>query len=249
MAVVRDTVAAIRINGDDLVPAEVTTLLGADPTGSHAKGDAKTFSPSGATYPPWRSGNWHLSSEHSESGDLDGQICDLLSRVTSDLAIWRQLKERFEVDMHCGLFMALPNEVCVLSAETLRALGDRGIKLFLELYDPSEEPARNQPCPCAGGDLYSECHGYRGKELADVEKRFYAGERTERVRFAVGDTARIVSGPRASQLVTVLELVAIEPVTVFRVELIEAPQGHLGMPQSDLEATAAPGSAEPHPAD
>ncbi len=39
MALAHETAAAIRINGDDLVPDEITRLLGATPTGSHAKGD------------------------------------------------------------------------------------------------------------------------------------------------------------------------------------------------------------------
>jgi hypothetical protein len=69
MALGHETVAAIRINADDLVPDEITRLLGATPAGSHAKGDKKTFGSPAVEYEPSRSGNWHLSSENKIRGD------------------------------------------------------------------------------------------------------------------------------------------------------------------------------------
>lgn len=161
MAGLHDTVTALRIHGDDVVPDEITRLLGTEPTKSHAKGD-RNIGKAGREYAPWKSGIWLVSTEHQSPGDIDKQTSDLLGRMTSDLGIWRELASRFRLDLYCGLFLALDNEISVLSAQTLKALGDRGVELILEIYAPLQEPKQDQPCPCYSGKAYSDCHGYRG---------------------------------------------------------------------------------------
>ena len=72
-------------------------------------------------------------------GDLDGQVTELLQRLTSDLEIWGVLAGRFRVDLFCGLFMDGSNEGFNLSTSALKALGDRGIELALDIYAPPSE--------------------------------------------------------------------------------------------------------------
>ncbi len=48
-------------------------------------------------------------------GSLEVQIVDLLSQVTSDLTIWSSLREKYEADIFCGMFMAETNEGADLS--------------------------------------------------------------------------------------------------------------------------------------
>ncbi len=123
--------------GDDLGPDEVSRLLGAQPTSSQRKGDRRVTS-SGREIIK-KSGGRRLSSGHSEPGDLNGQIRDLLSGLTSDLSIWRDLGERYECDVFCGLFMIESNEGETLEADVLLMLGERGLRLHLDIYDPSLE--------------------------------------------------------------------------------------------------------------
>lgn len=161
MAGLHDLVVALRVFGDDLVPDEITRLLGADPTNSYSQGDEHVGG-KGRVFAPRRTGAWIVGTEHQSPGDFDRLTADLLGRMTPDLSVWHGLSARFQLDLYCGLFLALTNEVSVLSAQTLKMLGDRGVELILEIYAPHEEPALDKPCPCYSGQAYKECHGYRG---------------------------------------------------------------------------------------
>ena len=69
-------------------------------------------------------------------GDLDAQVQELLARVHQDIVVWRELASRFDFDLFCGWFMAGGNEGVELSPATLLALGERGIRLGVDLYAP-----------------------------------------------------------------------------------------------------------------
>jgi len=74
---------------------------------------------------------------------MDGQIREIFSQMTSDLAVWRGITKRFQVDLFCGLFMGCSNEGLTLSPESLTTLGERGIKIGLDIYagDDDEQEA------------------------------------------------------------------------------------------------------------
>jgi Domain of unknown function (DUF4279) len=135
LAVIGKTVVALRIFGDDLDPAEITQLLGAEPSASARRGDVRTTS-SGKDVVS-RTGSWRLSVKDSTPGDLNGQLLDLLSGLTPDLWVWLELKRRYKCDVFCGLFLDGANEGEELEAETLAALGARGLVLGLDIYDAS----------------------------------------------------------------------------------------------------------------
>ena len=136
MAGIGETTAILRIWGDNLDPSEVTALLRCDPSESHTKGQqiGTAERPRAA-----KTGAWRLSSTKRIPGDLEDQIVDLLSKVTSDIEVWNTITSRYEVDIFCGLFMAESNEGLSLSAKTLELLGNRGISIGLDIYDPTLE--------------------------------------------------------------------------------------------------------------
>lgn len=72
----------------------------------------------------------------SSPEDLDGQIAELLSKLTPDLDMWARIGARFEVDLFCGLFMSNDNQGLSLSVTSLDALSRRGIELSLDIYGP-----------------------------------------------------------------------------------------------------------------
>jgi hypothetical protein len=161
LAALHESTAAFRVFGDDLVPVEITRLLGVEPTTCHSKGD-KNVGENGREFAPYKSGLWLLDAGWEIPGNLDRQASDLLARMTPDLGTWHRLGARFGLDLCCGLGLALRNEGLALSPATLQALGERGIELQLDIYSPSEEPSPADPCPCFSGETYAECHGYRG---------------------------------------------------------------------------------------
>jgi hypothetical protein len=126
--------AALRVIGDDVVPQEISALLGAEPTHAQRKGDTVPTTSGGriAAF-----GLWRLSAPDKEPEDLDGQVSWLLSQLTQDLEAWRFISRQFRIDLFCGWFMDGTNEGVSLSPATLLALGERGIELGVDLYAPS----------------------------------------------------------------------------------------------------------------
>lgn len=87
-----------------------------------------------------RRGSWRLEAPRRVPGDLDGQIEELLSALTTDLDRWRVLASRFQADVFCGVFLAEGNEGLELRPSTLFAVGARGLKLGLDIYSPNMLP-------------------------------------------------------------------------------------------------------------
>jgi hypothetical protein len=135
MACISRSVATLRIIGDDLVPNEITQLLGASPTHAQTKGD-KIVGKKTGNVSIARTGMWRLRASHCEPEDLDGQIRFIFDQLTDDIAAWESIADRYRMDLFCGLFMECRNEGMELSPESLLALGSRGIKIGLDVYGP-----------------------------------------------------------------------------------------------------------------
>jgi hypothetical protein len=128
--------ASLRIIGDDLVPSEVTELLGCEPTRGWAKRDTVTFP--GATQTRTASfGMWSLHADETSPADVDAQVNALLGRLDPDLAAWAELRGKYDINLLCGWFMQTGNEGLSIAPESMTMLGARGIRLELDLYGGS----------------------------------------------------------------------------------------------------------------
>jgi hypothetical protein len=78
--------------------------------------------------------SWHPHAPESEGSDIDGQVAWILSRVTSDLAVWQKITSEYRVDLFCGLFLDRPNRGVTLSVKTMADLAARGIELGFDIY-------------------------------------------------------------------------------------------------------------------
>lgn len=132
MATVRKTRASLRLQGEELDPDEVTRLLGKVPDTAERRGDVLRIPSGRERIARW--GRWSVSVERRTPGDLDGQIAVLLDGTTNDLELWRRLTSSFDADVFCGLFLTEGNEGLCISPRTLLMLGERGIKLGLDIY-------------------------------------------------------------------------------------------------------------------
>ena len=137
MGRLRETAASLRFFGDDLDPQEITSRLGGPPTVGVRKGDA--WLTSRGVEKIARTGSWRLQVDRRQPGDLDGQILELLSHLTSDLETWRELSARYRGDIFCGLFLETGNDGGSLSPTTLAAIGLRGLELDLDIYAPLDD--------------------------------------------------------------------------------------------------------------
>jgi len=100
MAHLHRSVATLRISGEDLDPAEISTLLGCASTTSQRKGDVFTSKASGLSRTV-KFGAWHLEAADRVPEDLDGQIAELLGKSTPSLDVWASIVQRYDVDLFC----------------------------------------------------------------------------------------------------------------------------------------------------
>lgn len=137
MAELSDPVVALYIVGDDLNPREISALLGVEPDDARTKGERRITS-SGREVVA-KAGLWSLERGEKPATDLNGQIAELLSRVTADEPVWRRLSERYWCRIAVGIFMREGNEGAELQPRTLGMLAARGLSLDLDLYGPMED--------------------------------------------------------------------------------------------------------------
>lgn len=130
--------ACLRVIGDDLVPAEITGKLGCEPTRQMIKGKPFSWSANGNPRIA-KSGMWRLEATKKEPGDLDSQVSEILDLLTSDLNIWKSLSDKFCMDIFCGVFMEASMEGIGLTADTMLALGQRGIEIDFDIYGPDKD--------------------------------------------------------------------------------------------------------------
>ena len=71
--------------------------------------------------------------------DIEDHISILLSRATSDLAIWRRITDAFRVDLFCALFLNAANRGIELSPLVLAQVAERRITVGFDIYAPAKD--------------------------------------------------------------------------------------------------------------
>lgn len=106
-------------------------MLGCQPTEGWAKGDQL---PARRVSRVAKFGMWMLRADETAPADVDAQVMAILNRLTVDEAVWSALRTQYEVSLFCGWFMEYGNEGVSVAADTMSALGSRGIPLDIDLY-------------------------------------------------------------------------------------------------------------------
>ena len=126
---------AIGVNGDSLVPEEITALLRRDPNRAWQK-DKPIYRDDGSVKRIPNFGAWwaELKRKETDEWDCGEAIAELLATLPSDPTIWHGLAEKFSVALSVGL--SLESSVCgfELSPELLSYLGERRITAGFEVY-------------------------------------------------------------------------------------------------------------------
>lgn len=157
MAQISKSVATLRIMGENLIPSEITSILGCRPSYQQEKGQIIIGKKTGRKRVV-KFGMWRLAATDKEPENIDMQISEIPNRLSPDISVWETLASRYEIDLFCGLFMEENNEGMQISPTAFKALGDIGIVLSLDIYDGNDEaPANDDLCPCGSGKTYSEC--------------------------------------------------------------------------------------------
>ncbi|WP_369977562.1 DUF4279 domain-containing protein [Xanthomonas bundabergensis] len=120
------------------MPAEVTALLGCEPTHAFAKDDVRIGKKTGNRYVE-KTGRWSVFAADRHPEDIAAQISEILGKLSADPAVWDLLASRFTLDILCGVFMGSSNDGLELSPSVLGELSRRGVSLCLDIYDNSED--------------------------------------------------------------------------------------------------------------
>lgn len=110
-----------KVRGESVDCEKVTRLLACEP-------DQRQFK------------HWSLDAPEKEEADLDSQVAWILSRVTGDLSVWRQVTDEYRVDLFCALYLDRWNRGVTLAPKTMAELGARGIEMGFDIYGPEDEP-------------------------------------------------------------------------------------------------------------
>lgn len=126
---------SIGIHADDLIPDEVTSLLGTAPTRVQQKGKP-WVTPNGKHVREGKFGQWslELKPDQTDEWDVAEAAKILLGRVPADPAIWRVLSSRASVRLFVGVRLESFNQGLSVDPTLLRLLADREMLLDLDIY-------------------------------------------------------------------------------------------------------------------
>lgn len=127
-------IVSLMINGDDLVPAEVTVILGASPQLGVMKGEGLL-----AVYGKMieaKTGMWQFGGDWESPPHLDRQISNILSALTDDISVWREITDRFYCYISIGGYLNDWTGGMTLAPDTLKLLSDRRLPIDFDLYAP-----------------------------------------------------------------------------------------------------------------
>jgi hypothetical protein len=125
---------SITIFGEGVDPDEVSRALGSTPDRSHRVGEAVSAESSARR----RTGLWSITTHGTvaEEALLAEHMATLFGRVSSDVAVWRQLADRHSTRVFIGWFMGEGNEALRVDAGILDELARRALHLDIDVYAP-----------------------------------------------------------------------------------------------------------------
>jgi hypothetical protein len=138
MGPISKSVVCLRIIGDDLIPDEISELLGCQPSSSQEKGE-EIINKNNGSKRIAKLGIWTLDTSDCKPDNLNGQLQEIIGKLTCDLRIWEYLNKKYKIDFYCGLFMKDGNEGISISPSNLADIGKRGIELDFDIYSNCEE--------------------------------------------------------------------------------------------------------------
>ena len=127
------------IHGDDLIPDEVTALLGQHPEIGVRKGE--TFMGRGrvGTAVTARTGMWHFGTGYREPPNINQQVIELLINLPEDADIWTDLTTKYGCSVAVGVYFSDDSWTggITLQPVALRMLGERGLMIDFDMYAPA----------------------------------------------------------------------------------------------------------------
>ena len=133
---------SVSIAGDDLIPSEITALLGASPRLGVCKGEV--FLGSHGKHLVAKTGKWHFGGGWESTPNLDKQIASVLAELTDNELAWKEVTTRFDCYLNVGGYFNDWTGGMTLQPSTMKLLADRHLDIDFDLYAPasSDRPTR-----------------------------------------------------------------------------------------------------------
>jgi hypothetical protein len=140
----------LRIVGENLVPEEITAVMGREPDDAHQK-DKPLYRRDGTLMRIPKSGGWRavLRPDSTDEWSCGEAILELLATIPSDVSVWHALTEKYTVELFVGLKIPDTNREFYLSPKLLAYLGERNIGVGFDIYYEVETEANQAPEPTA----------------------------------------------------------------------------------------------------
>lgn len=125
-----ETGVALCIYGEDLIPDEVSELLGLNPTHAHRKGDRKKPS----SRHPFKIGAWILEIRGETPKEPEDLTAALLDQLPQAKFVWTELASRYRVELRYGLHMVSWNRGLHLSHGIVERIAKTQAKVGFDIY-------------------------------------------------------------------------------------------------------------------
>ena len=133
---VDESSATLAVYGRDLDPGEVAALIGIEPSNSFRRGFKR-----GPRSPAMPHGAWLLEVRGVAPDGPAVQIEALLAKLPQSAQVWRQLSERYTVQLRVALHMQGLNKGFSLSKQLTSRLAALGVDIEFDLYAYGEQDA------------------------------------------------------------------------------------------------------------
>ncbi len=132
--------ASLHVSGADLLPDNVTNLLGVSPSQSQIRGTPLLRDDGSVRYIP-KFGRWSRTIKAAETDEWDiSEVLKLLfSDMTTNLEDWAKVAHLGRIHISLGLSLAQTNQEFELDQDLLRFLGERSISVWFDVYAESHE--------------------------------------------------------------------------------------------------------------
>ncbi len=135
MPLVHKTTVSLRFSGGESHD-EITSILGVNPSRIERKGEPRVHAKTKIN----ESSCWIYSTNFISPGNLNAQIAEIFEKTTKDKKAWLSLAKKYDAHLFVGLFHEEINEEIGLSAETLKNIADRNLKIYFDIYYYGNDP-------------------------------------------------------------------------------------------------------------
>ena len=132
------TSITLAIYGDDLIPEEISQLLGYEAKYIR-RGERRSPRAS-----PYKKSAWLFNQKGEAPITAEEIIREILSKVSVDSGVWRELSLRYDVQVRIAIHMENWNKGFDLSAETIQQIADLGAKMVFDIYAYVDEEVKDE---------------------------------------------------------------------------------------------------------